>query len=100
MFPLGLEGSVERIKMTFEKGDLVEFTDDYYFYYPPSDESKIKFGVVVEDTNDDRPRVMIADYSIVTANYVWSYKWAGWIPEELEEVWEKFNPCDYDNLDD
>jgi hypothetical protein len=82
--------------MKFEKGDLVEFTDEYYTYYPPSDTTKIKFGVVVEDTNDDSPRVMIADRSIVIAKIVYAYKWAGWIPEELEEIWEEFNPDDTD----
>ena len=77
------------------RGELVEFTDDDYSHYPPVDASKIRFGVCIEDTDlsagNGSCRVEISSGEIVIANYVWTYAWSGWMPDDLLEIYHKYN---------
>lgn len=90
-----------------KRGDLIEFTDENYFDYPPADTSVIRYGVAIEDEQGVNPRngapivrVECADGSICLPRYIHASSWAGWIPEDLEPVAEKyapFEPCDDDD---
>ena len=75
--------------MTIKRGDFIEFTDEWYINYPPPDKSKIKFGIAIEDTDSlDNVKVRTVE-GIETAKCIHAYAWAGWIPEELEEIYNK-----------
>lgn len=85
---------------TIKRGDIVEFTDDYYQNYPPVDTSVIRYGVAIEDTSLDEPvRVKVPDGSIVVAKYIHAHSWTGWIPEGLESIVEEFESAS-DGWDD
>ncbi len=75
-----------------KRGDMVEFTDEYYKNYPPKDESKIKFGICVEDEIQGKPIKLKTKDGIETPNHIHALKWGGWIPEELESVYEEMFP--------
>lgn len=84
--------------MSIKRGDLVEFSDRHYHNYPPADPSLIRYGVAIEDARTDNSpvRVETADGSIFTARYIYASGWAGWMPEDLESVYERINvdTCD------
>jgi len=91
-------------KMTMsriKRGDLVEFTDAYYQHYPPSDASLIRYGVAIEDERAAGApvTVKIADGSEVLASHIYSYAWAGWVPEGLEEILREVCPEDMHEYD-
>jgi hypothetical protein len=83
------------------RGDLVEFADKRYTHYPPADTSLIRYGVAVEDqTVAGNPvKVALADRSTVRAWFIYSYAWAGWMPEALEPIWAELNPDTFQDFD-
>lgn len=80
-----------------KRGDFIEFTDKHYQHYPPKDTSVIKFGIALEDTDAiDNVKVRTKNGEEI-AKVIHAYAWAGWIPEELEEIYVKeFCPPDRD----
>ncbi len=83
------------------KGDLVEFTDKFIRDYPPTDTSVIRYGVAMADYPANVPvLVKLADGKTVYAVHIHAYGWAGWMPEDLEEVWNELNPETYDIEED
>src|SRR5688572_5121729 len=75
------------IMAELKRGDLVEFTDNWYQHYPPVDTSVIKWGVATGKGNQ-----VETVRGIETAKHIHSYAWAGWIPDEIEPIWEKYHP--------
>lgn len=74
----------------------VEYTDQHYAVYPPADKSVVKFGVCVEDFECGQmgpftPKVRRGDGTEEKAKVVHFYAWAGWVPEELEDVFAEVN---------
>ena len=88
--------------MSVKKGDMVEFAREHYTHYPPADKSKILFGVAIENekTVMGFPTVKVETVKgIEIAKYIYAYAWMGWVPEDLEAIYEKHNPPgpeDYD----
>lgn len=75
------------VVVTYHRGDLVEFTTaPVGVDYPPVGSPLVLFGVVVADTDDESPEVMMADRQVRRAVYVHSYGWAGWVPEGLDPI--------------
>jgi len=72
-----------------QKGNPVEFTRTQQRYHKTGDG---EFGIAIED---ERPNVTVmvelADGSHYLARHIHAYAWGGWLPEELEPVYEKYN---------
>jgi hypothetical protein len=85
--------------MSIKKGDCVEFTRKYYQSYPPADKSVVLFGIAIENEGADGEVKVETAKGIEIAKYIYAYAWMGWIPEDLEAIYEKHNPPgpeDYD----
>jgi len=84
-----------------KKGDMVEYSDDYHWNYTLGGPFA-KYGVACEDEKNNSIRVEIADgtFRTIPLNKTHAYAWAGWIPEDLESVWEKYNPEIWNNEDE
>lgn len=81
-----------------EKGNLVEFTRVPKQSYTMGDG---EYGVAIEDERPNRTvMVELADGSRYLARYIHAYAWAGWFPEELEPVFEKYNRDLIDRFED
>ena len=85
--------------LEIKKGDLVEFTDEYHFDYTLGDKKLARYGVAIQAEDSEGVVVELADGSQVKAKHIHAASWGGWIPEELEEIWEKYNN-DYDDMED
>ena len=74
---------------TIKKGDPVEFTRQLVQNYKMGDG---EFGIAVEDQRPDRSvMVELADGSKYLARHIHAFAWSGWMPEELEPIWEKYH---------
>lgn len=80
-----------------QKGHLVEFSKDYHFSWPPADKSLILMGVAIEEEKPDHTVRVETPKGIVTARYIHAYAWLGWMPEDLEPIYEKHNAETYDD---
>lgn len=81
--------------MVVKRGDLVEYTDHYVQHFD-QDTPGIKYGVAIKtvtalDLHREGVPVMRADGKVETANFVHSFGWAGWVPDGLEPILERFN---------
>jgi hypothetical protein len=75
--------------MPIKKGDLVEYMDYPVFHFPPKDKKDVKYGISLENKdNVSNIRVRTAHGEDI-AKHIYSYAWAGWIPEELEKIYEE-----------
>lgn len=86
------------------KGDLIEFTREHHRTYPPSNKTKVLYGVatkneVLSNTNHWCCEVELADGSIELAQFIHAYAWVGWCPEELLATYEKHNREKWANQD-
>lgn len=65
-----------------KKGEFVEYTDKYYRDYPPEDDSVIKYGVCLRDSDSTNPVPVETVNGTDTAMYIYACGWAGWVPDE------------------
>lgn len=73
-----------------KRGELVEFTREHVQHYDGKD---ALFGVATEDERPDGSvEVEMGDGTKQVARHIHSYAWGGWIPEELEDVYDKYMP--------
>jgi hypothetical protein len=75
--------------MNVKKGDPVEFTRDYRQSYTLGTG---EYGIAIEDETPRGVRVEMADGSIVLAEHIHACSWGGWLPEDLEDAFERHNP--------
>lgn len=79
--------------MNIKRGALVEYTDKFYRHYPPQDTSVIKFGVSTGGIDSSGNTLVENDKGIIEpARFIHASEWAGWMPESLEKIWEKYHP--------
>lgn len=73
-----------------KKGDPVEFTRESTRTHALGSG---EVGIAIESERDDHSvTVELADGSTYRAQHIHAYGWGGWMPEELEAVYEKHNP--------
>jgi hypothetical protein len=75
---------------TIKRGQPVEFTHA----------GKIQFGICVKDGPLGYNIDIETTTGIVSSWQVLSYGWAGWLPEELIKIWEKYNPVSEEEVYD
>ena len=74
------------------KGNAVEYTDESVKDYTLG-KSLARFGIAVESEQNGTVLVETLDgIHRIPVNRVTAYGWAGWLPPELEAIWDKHNP--------
>src|ERR1700733_11893924 len=75
-------------------GNPVEFTREHRQNYTMGDGL---FGIAIEDERaDGSVKVEMADGTIYHARHIHAYAWHGWLPEDLEPVYAKYNKDTYE----
>lgn len=74
---------------TIKKGQPVEFTH----------QGKVRFGICIADGTLGNNIDIETPTGIVSSWQVLAYGWAGWMPEEIIKIWEKYNPTSPDEMD-
>lgn len=88
----GMVNEAGRASARIKKGNPVEFTRKYQRHYAMGDG---EFGIAVEDERPDGSvTVELADGSKYLARHIHAYAWGGWLPEELEPAYAKYNDFD------
>lgn len=83
--------------MGVKRGNPVEFTREWTNHHTIGEG---EFGIAIEDARADKTvMVELANGSRYLAKYIHAYAWTGWVPDELEELYEKYN-ADNDFDDD
>lgn len=77
-------------KPYIKKGALVEFTDTFHRDYTIGDKRYARYGICTKDLQDYSKTLEVrTTKGVETAKFVMAHSWIGWIPEELEEIYEK-----------
>ena len=76
------------------RGDLVEFTDEYQVSYDIGDPELARYGVAVEDELCSGNNILVETtkgVESVSLSNIQACSWVGWVPEEIEEILERYN---------
>lgn len=83
-----------------KKGAFVEFDQPFHMKgstYVYGEDGEGTFGIAIEDSDEAKQRVLLqlADRSKkhVHLSRIDAHSWAGWVPEELEQLYEELFPC-------
>lgn len=70
-------------------GDPVEFTREHIANYTVGDG---EYGIAIEnERSDGSVMVELADGSTYLAKHIHAFAWSGWLPDDLEAVYNKYN---------
>lgn len=76
-----------------KKGAPVEFMRNRVSNFSPGDG---EVGIAAEDSlADGSVKVELADGSFYQAKHIYAHSWGGWLPEDLEEIYERYNTNEY-----